>query len=154
MPKLFFQNTKFSYKVFSLFCRYPYYLQEETNKGNEKMSYFNILNKVKHNGGITIDKKGKEYKGLGYGVAVSKDTEIVIDQDLFIPELIQAVSKKFENYLVKPNTYLGIWLHENKVFFDVTEIITDFEEAKKKGNERKQLAVFDFKSLQVIDLTE
>lgn len=118
------------------------------------MQLFNILRKVKHNGGITIDRKGNEYKGLGYGVALSKHTEIIIDEDLFIPELIQAVSKKFENYLVKPNTYLGIWLDSGKVYFDLTEIIQDIEEAKQKGNDRKQLAIFDFNTFQVIEITE
>ena len=120
------------------------------------MKNINIFNKIKHQGGITIDRKGKEFKGLGYGVAVSKETEIIIDNDLFIPELIQAVMAKFEDYLVKPNTYLGVWVNpeNNKVYFDVTEIIEDFEEAKKKGNNRKQLAIFDFESMQAIDIVE
>lgn len=119
------------------------------------MNKFNIFNKIQHNGGITIDRKGKEFKGLGYGVALSKDTEIIIDNDLFIPELIQVVMQKFDKFLVLPNTYLGVWVNpqNNKVYFDVTEIITDLEEAKKKGNNRKQLAIFDFSNMQAIEIT-
>lgn len=116
------------------------------------MNLYNIFQKVNHYGGITIDRKGSEYKGLGYAVALSQDTEIIIDDELFIPELIQAVTRKYAEQLKKNNVFLGIWKDNGKIYFDLSEIIEDFQEAIEKGNNRNQLAIFDFNTKQVIEI--
>ena len=113
---------------------------------------FNIFQKVNHNGGITIDKKGSEYKGKGYAVAVSKDLELVIDESLFIPELIDQVIKHYGDKLNRDRVFLGIWKEAGKVYFDLSEVVTDKDQAIELGKERNQLAIFDFSSLEVIDL--
>ena len=115
---------------------------------------FNIFQKVKHNGGITIDKTGKEYKGKGYAVALSKETEIVINEDLFIPELISHIMKLNADKLSKENVFLGIWQDSEKVYFDLSEIIADKDQAIAKGKERDQLAIFDFTTFETIEIKE
>lgn len=39
--------------------------------------------------------------------------------------------------------YLGAWLKDNKLFFDISQKVPDYETAIKLGNERNQIAIFD-----------
>jgi len=112
---------------------------------------FNVFSKVNHNGGITVDRKGIEYKGIGYAVAISKHTEIVIREDLFFPELIDQVMAIFKNELKQDQVFLGIWKDDNKIYFDLSEVIHDKDQAIKIAKERDQLGIFDFNTMETIE---
>lgn len=114
--------------------------------------HFNIISKVHHNGGITVDRAGKEYKGAGYAVAVSKDTEIVIREELFSSDMLDRVFKLYAHNLQRDNVYLGIWKDNGKVYLDLSEVIQDKEQAIEAGKQRKQIAIFSFEDLETITL--
>ena len=78
------------------------------------MNVSNIVKKVNINGGITLNKNYKEFKGSGYGV--------------------------------------GIWKDQNKIYFDLTEVIKDKDQALKNAKNRDQLAIFNFNNSQVIEI--
>jgi hypothetical protein len=118
------------------------------------MNVFNIISKVNQNGGITVDRSKQEYKGSGFGVAISKQTEIVVIEDLFLPEVVTKVFSLYDRQLREENVYLGIWKEDGKVFFDLSEVIQNREDAVQAGRQRDQLAIFSFEDLEVIDLNQ
>jgi hypothetical protein len=109
-----------------------------------------IYNKIIQNGGITISKDLQEYTGIGYAVAVSKETEIIISESQFIPDYITKVLAQYDAYLNNDRVYLGVWKDQGKVYFDISEVIDDKTQAIEIAKKRDQLAIFDFNTFDSI----
>lgn len=115
------------------------------------MTLTQVLEYTRLNGGITVDKNLNPYTGLGYGVALSKDTEFILSDKSFNVYVIDSVINLYNDKLSN-GLYLGIWLANSNAYFDITEIIEDKARAIEKAKEREQLAIYSFENGQVIEI--
>lgn len=115
-----------------------------------------LLETLKKNGGFTLSPSGQFYSGKGFAVSLPNNETILPVKSLtvdslssIILNLSKAISKEG-----KDNLFIGAWIDTNtdSVFFDVSEIVSTFEEAKQLGQVRKQLAVFSFESFSAFPI--
>jgi len=110
-----------------------------------------LLKAIKKNGGFTLDSKGNFYTGKGFAVATegNEKTFLLSRLNLFnLAELIKQYSKKLDS----DNLMIGAWVEGGKVFFDVSEVVENRDQAIRLGKERKQLAIFNFSDFSSITL--
>lgn len=110
-----------------------------------------LLDTIVKNSGITLDKHLNIAElSIGYAVSYPNSETIVLESDLNESKLLELFSI-YKNKLNK-NNYLGIWIDQGKVYFDLSCVINDLDQAIELGNKFNQLAIFDFKDKQVIKL--
>ena len=113
---------------------------------------------VKENGGATFHvESGQFYSGQGFGVAVAKNLEEVVDnfntlgQEMFMIYLFDYIA--INSKLLGPTTedfYLGLWVEHNKLYIDVTQVVATKRDALVLAKERNQLAIFDFNTFTTV----
>jgi len=84
----------------------------------------------------------------GFSLAVSKDTEKIIDNILrYKKTVVDNDVKKYAHSnieeLMKPNRFLGGWVDNNKLYLDVSEVVETRDEVVRLCKEREQLAYWD-----------
>lgn len=114
------------------------------------MNITRLINLIKQKQGFTVDKNGNDYKGLGYAVGISKDTEIIVLKDQLSPELIQGIIDLYTRDLDSPNVYLGAWQDQDRVYFDLSEICKTQLEAISKALTRDQIGIYSFEKQKTI----
>jgi hypothetical protein len=119
------------------------------------MNTSQLLNQILRNGGITVKPNLVEYTGKGYGIAISKRFEKIIDlsgdsgqlQALFNEALTEL---RFVAH--SRGAYIGAWLDSGKLYLDVSEVLDSKAKAIDLGLRRGQLGIFDFGNMTTIDL--
>lgn len=110
-----------------------------------------IVIKTLENGGSTTSiLTGEMNPESGFMCSLKDCTIINIDQ--FNTSSIEEIIRDNRELLSQENIYLGTWVDNNKVYIDISENITDIEEARAVGIARKQLAIFDCSRKEVITL--
>lgn len=114
------------------------------------MNTLDLFQKLKENKGLTVTKDLREFTRSGYAVALPDKETKILESDLDLSKftsLLNDYSKQLAD-----NQNIGLWIDQNIVYFDISEVIADKDQALKIAKERKQLAIFDFNSLESIYL--
>ncbi|WP_165218199.1 hypothetical protein [Schaalia sp. ZJ1691] len=97
--------------------------------------------------GFTIDPvTGENYRGEGYGIAVSDSPELRKADTWFTPRRIQNWWNRKARFLIRDGYYIGGWFNDatDEFTLDISEVIMDRETALREGRERGEEAVYDF----------
>ena len=108
------------------------------------------IQRVKDEGGLTIDMKDGDMPKTGFTVAKGKKfAEIVKAEDFYNEtkgaEILTSYLKQHRSELNKENNYLGLWHNtdDGQVYLDVSENIQDEAEATSRGRDRDQISIWD-----------
>ena len=108
------------------------------------------IQRVKDEGGLTIDMKDGDMPKTGFTVAKGKKfAEIVKAEDFYNEtkgaEILTSYLKQHRSELNKENNYLGLWhnTEDGQVYLDVSENIQDEAEATSRGRDRDQISIWD-----------
>lgn len=113
-----------------------------------------VAGRHNENGGSSYLPKTGDLKD-GYSVGIRKDLEQILDKEKITPEDVAAYRARPEVAEVlktNPNAFIGTWVDGGKTYLDTSIHIPDLETAKRIGANNKQLAIFDLKNKQSIDL--
>jgi len=109
-----------------------------------------ILDKVKANGGLSVNMRDGSEPNKGYMVASPvKQAPVVDADDFFNPvkgrKILADFVKANKKDLGGGKKYLGLWHNEkdNKVYLDVSENVQDKAKAVQLGKERNQISIWD-----------
>ena len=112
------------------------------------MNFLNVYNCIVENGGATYNiVTGELNPTSGYMVA-QKGFEKVFD---FYPNY-NVFSEQVRSYLIKEildqiicrsDIYLGFWLKDGKIYFDIVDRIMDRDTAIREGRRNQQLSIYD-----------
>ncbi len=105
-----------------------------------------VYHKVRENGGITIDLGGTE-PHVGFAYSPSKTTERAIPLSEFTENHIEEFVDEWADELKKPGNHLGMWVENDHVYLDVSQVGTPTVETLKLAQDNDQLAVFDLSNL-------
>ena len=106
---------------------------------------------VRKNGGITIDLAGHQ-PPEGYAYAPYKTTEFKVSEAEFTPKHIDDyVDSHFEE-LSQEGNHLGMWVQNGYVYLDVSKVGPPEASTFAKAQAADQLAVFDLKNFEEINL--
>ena len=102
---------------------------------------------LKKQGGFTLNLINGKAPTTGYVVAVSKDSEHVMD-----PERTD-VNMEIDDYIMtwQPE-WIGGWMYQGRAYIDAVEVFDGLDAAIDAARERDQLAIFDVETGEVIDL--
>jgi hypothetical protein len=116
-----------------------------------------ILDRVKANGGLSVNMKDGSEPTKGYMVASPVKQAPVVDADDFFNP---AKGRKILGDFVKANKkdlgggkkYLGLWHNkeDNKVYLDVSENVQDKSTATRLGRQRNQISIWDVVNFEEI----
>jgi hypothetical protein len=103
-------------------------------------------------GGFSLSRNGHEPKG-GFMVAIPGNEEVLDAGEVGTQALGEYMSRH-RSALNKPGAYLGGWVdHETrKVYLDVAENVTSEDEARRRGKERGEIAIYDIGGNQEVRL--
>jgi hypothetical protein len=94
-------------------------------------------------GGFTLHDHVGDGPKDGYMVSLNKDTEEVHDLSEFQREHLAAFRERHAQELADPRSYLGGWVHEGKVYLDVSHHEPDLNKAMDLARQHKQLGIYD-----------
>lgn len=112
------------------------------------MNFLNVYNQIVENGGATYNMTtGELNPDSGYMVA-QMEFEQVFDfyrnPNVFSEQVKSYLTKKILDQLIcRSDIYLGFWLKDGKIYFDVVRKIADRDEAIREGRANKQIAIYD-----------
>lgn len=101
-----------------------------------------IVNYIKENGGISINKSGKMPES-GYAVSPSKSTEVKIPVSEFNAQSVTDYQKQFAGALKPKDAYFGAWQDGENIVLDVSHVVDDLAKAQKIAVKGNQDAVYD-----------
>lgn len=109
-----------------------------------------LINDLKNNGGCTLGLKAKNgfmVSLLGYERKIKLE-ENTIKKTL---EEYQKIRKELikQNY---KNVYIGMWVENGEIFFDISILIKDYAKALELGKNNKQLAIYNIEENKTIYL--
>jgi hypothetical protein len=112
------------------------------------MNFLNVFNSVVENGGATYNIRTRELNpDSGYMVA-RKEFEKVFH----FCQNPNVFSEQIQSYLTKDilaqiydrtDIYLGFWLKDGKIYFDLVDRIMDRNTAIQEGRRNGQFAIYD-----------
>lgn len=122
-------------------------------KGVTMKTASDLHRRIAEDGGFTYHPSTHTYPSKGYAVATYRDfekifeatTEVSVDE-LITPNDIKAFYAAHKDTFAKdPNAHIGGWFdtENNKVYLDVSSILTNKREAMKLGRQYKQEAIYD-----------
>lgn len=98
------------------------------------------LKQVKINGGLTVSPNGEvaNFK-RGYQVSI---------KDIVVIPLYKARKAQLLNILatIDKETYLGLWISQNKLYIDCSIYLSNKKDAVKLGKQNNQIAIFNWKT--------
>lgn len=107
------------------------------------------------NNGITLNVNLERINAKnGFMISIT-NFEIVLPCDKFNEEITkQFITDMIKqiNILGSKNHYIGIFINDNKIYFDISIRILEFENALKIGKENDQIAIWDNARMQEIIL--
>ena len=115
------------------------------------------IQRVKDEGGLTVDMKDGDSPKTGFMVAKGKKYAAIVKAEDFFSdtkgvEVLSSYLKQHKSELNKENNYLGLWHNtdDGQVYLDVSENIEDEGEAISRGRERDQISIWDVANLKEI----
>jgi hypothetical protein len=116
------------------------------------------LERVKENGGLSVNLKDGSEPTKGFMVAKGKKYAAIVKADDFFDEakgaeILSSYMKRNKADLATGKNYLGLWHNQDdgQVYLDVSENIMDENEATFRGRDRDQISIWDvanFKEIQ------
>lgn len=104
---------------------------------------------TQHKEGVTVDFNGEIPSLKGFAVSITNNTPSESIEE--IKASILSLIELSDTMNIK--AYIGSWIdQENKTFIDLTLNVQDKTQAEKIGKTFKQQAIFNFDSLEVINL--
>lgn len=111
------------------------------------------------NGGASFSiETGELNPTTGYMVAIAGHEKIV--PNVTNPKQLQYIVADYikEHAIIlaaglSSDTFIGTWLHQDKLYLDVSKNVTDKETAVRMAIENNQLAIWDCKNKVEIDTT-
>lgn len=101
------------------------------------------------NGGMTFNNHRQKVKS-GFMVSQQK-TETVVPIGN-IRKLKQDIQDYVDTHKLKDNQYFGLWYNDGKCYIDISTRIATKKQAVELGKLENQLAIFNNKTRQVIEL--
>lgn len=103
-----------------------------------------ILEYTINNGGITIDRNMNKPKS-GYMVNIRPSQSKRFNLNESKTKLRLEIRKSYTELLTIPdnNAYLGIWIHKDKIFIEISHRYDSKEVAMQLSQDFNQLAIFD-----------
>jgi len=115
------------------------------------------LDKVKENGGLSVNLKDGSEPTKGFMVAKGKKFAAIVKADDFFDEtkgaeILSSYMKRHKAEFNNSNNYLGLWhnTEDGQVYLDVSENIQDEAEATSRGRERDQISIWDVANFKEI----
>lgn len=111
----------------------------------------NIISKGLKNGGFTIDKELKDINEKnGFMVSIIGFEKTYTINDL---EKLGEDIKTYQNIIAtKKNYYIGLWIDQDIIYLDISKHYKDKQNAIEAGIENNQMAIWDIKKGESIDL--
>ena len=116
-----------------------------------------VLEKVKANGGLSVNMLSGSEPTAGYMVAKGTDLGDIVSADDFYDEakiqgILSSYFKKHKSELSGSDNYLGIWhnTEDGQVYLDVSQNILDRTEAIIAGQTRDQISIWDVVNFEEI----
>jgi hypothetical protein len=116
------------------------------------------LERVKANGGLSVNLKDGSEPTKGFMVAKGKKYAAIVKAEDFFDEtkgaeILSSYMKRNKADLATGKNYLGLWHNQDdgQVYLDVSENIMDENEAISRGRDRDQISIWDvanFKEIQ------
>ena len=100
--------------------------------------------------GFSVQLMSGDIPAGGYMVALAGHEEIIPVQALTVDRLTRYVRDHFDA-LMLDDMFLGAWRSDDNVFLDVSQCVSDREEAVFLGAARGQLAIWDVVNAAEID---
>ena len=115
------------------------------------------LDRVKENGGLSVNLKDGSEPTKGFMVAKGKKFAAIVKADEFFDEatgaeILSSYMKQHKTEFNNSNNYLGLWhnTEDGQVYLDVSENIQDEAEATSRGRERDQISIWDVANFKEI----
>lgn len=115
------------------------------------------LDRVKENGGLSVNLKDGSEPTKGFMVAKGKKFAAIVKADEFFDEakgaeILSSYMKQHKAEFNNSNNYLGLWhnTEDGQVYLDVSENIQDEAEATSRGRERDQISIWDVANFKEI----
>lgn len=105
------------------------------------MNAYNFLKETVLNNGATIGINGQTLSN-GYLVSLAQFGEVIDIDNLDLRTIPKFVSNN-ENELNKDNRFLGSWINDDKLYLDVSVLITDKRIAIETAYKNNQTAIYD-----------
>lgn len=116
-----------------------------------------VLDRVKENGGLSVNLKDGSEPTKGFMVAKGKKYAAIVKADDFYDEtkgaeILSSYMKQHKEDLATGKNYLGLWhnTEDGQVYLDVSENIQDEAEATSRGRERDQISIWDVANFKEI----
>lgn len=111
------------------------------------MNYKDVYKSIVETGGASYNLATKVLNpSTGYMVSVPGFT-CIVDKPKTEKEFHQHCADYLEHCFIrfaeKSNTYLGFWINGNELVIDISENISDRDEAIRLGKKREQLCIWD-----------
>lgn len=108
-----------------------------------------MLASIKASGGFTFDPRTEEVPKNGYAVGVFPTHAAIYDAHKFTPADVDAWMKKNESLLKDKRSFIGGWVHDGKVYLDVTHVYPHEmkDVAMAVARKKNQIAIADLGAL-------
>lgn len=103
-----------------------------------------VLEATLANGGGTFDRFGTPVIGGGYALSLHPQWTRVVPLENFTETQVQMYFHDFASR----DRYIGTWVHEGQVHFDVVTIVDDYDEAMHLAVMNNQKAIFDLSTFE------
>lgn len=97
---------------------------------------------TKKNGGVTITLKG-DIPTEGFAFSPRKDLETVIPVKEFSTKSVSDFIEKNKDILQEPESHLGVWVDNGKVYIDVSKVVPNEQRAVAEASTADQIGIFD-----------
>lgn len=126
---------------------------------NLPQSYHKFIIEIFSNGGSSYNPNFLTKPTQGYMVSI-KDSEICIELDKVpfidkgkvINSAFESLLKNNASHLDNEYIFIGGWIHENKLYFDISINYQDLTHSIKEGIIEDQIAIFDLNNMKEIFL--
>lgn len=103
--------------------------------------------------GITISIDGVQ-PVVGYAVGKYAERSWVVEVDIARAETITAFISTNLEWLARDDHYLGAWVHEGRLYLDVSVVYDDRSDAMVAASDAQQMAYYDLLNRQTINVPQ
>jgi hypothetical protein len=122
------------------------------------MNLLNVFNSIIDTGGATYNMRTRELNPDSGYIVAQKGFEKVFDFDgklnTFQDQIqLYLTAEIWEQIYNRVDLYIGFWVNEEKIYFDIVERIPDIETAMREGRRNEQKAIWNATSKKEIFLS-
>ena len=115
------------------------------------MGTLSQVQKIRANGGATLDSRGQDYSGGGYAVALP-DHETVVPAHIPWEIALRDYRLMHAETLAEQGNYLGAWIEDSTLVLDVSTIQHSKPIALSLAKRWHQRAIFNLDTMETITL--